>query len=186
MTNEIKCPKCGSTQIAANKKGFSGTKAVGGAILTGGIGLLAGTIGSNKIIITCLNCGNNFSPGQKIEKPQTVYLSTPPTKGTWISQKIFYIVTMVICFWTLIISAILEGWIVFSIVILVGITQFIGLRNVIMKLKEFDKSNISKNTASPEQVEQRKKTKKIIIKFFILPVVCIYVIIWIIMLIING
>jgi hypothetical protein len=64
MSSEVKCPKCDSTQLSANKKGFSGKKAVGGAILTGGIGLLAGTIGSNKIIITCLACGNQFKPGQ--------------------------------------------------------------------------------------------------------------------------
>ncbi len=56
MEKEICCPKCGSTQLSANKKGFSGKKAVAGGILTGGIGLLAGTIGSNKIIITCLSC----------------------------------------------------------------------------------------------------------------------------------
>jgi predicted nucleic acid-binding Zn-ribbon protein len=62
-SNEICCPKCGSNQITANKKGFSGKKAVAGAVLTGGIGLLAGTIGSNKILITCLNCGNQFKPG---------------------------------------------------------------------------------------------------------------------------
>lgn len=70
---EIKCPKCSSTQITANKKGFSGKKAVGGALLTGGIGLLAGTIGSNQIIITCLNCGNKFKPGDKIKgtNPET-------------------------------------------------------------------------------------------------------------------
>lgn len=64
MNTQIHCPKCGSTQITANKKGFSGTKAVVGGLLTGGIGLLAGTIGSNKTIITCLNCGNRFSPRQ--------------------------------------------------------------------------------------------------------------------------
>lgn len=63
MTQEIKCPKCSSTQLTANKKGFSGKQAVGGAILTGGIGLLAGTIGSNKINITCLACGNQWKPG---------------------------------------------------------------------------------------------------------------------------
>lgn len=61
----VKCPKCGSEQITSGKKGFSGTKAVGGALLTGGIGLLAGTIGSNKIRITCLNCGHQFKPGDK-------------------------------------------------------------------------------------------------------------------------
>jgi predicted RNA-binding Zn-ribbon protein involved in translation (DUF1610 family) len=72
----IGCPKCGSTQIVANKKGFSGTKAVAGAVLTGGIGLLAGTIGSNKIRITCLSCGNQFKPGEgnnnNLDKNQTI------------------------------------------------------------------------------------------------------------------
>ena len=62
--NEIKCPKCGSTQITANKKGFSGGKTVAGAILTGGVGLLGGFFGSNKIKITCLKCGNSWSPGK--------------------------------------------------------------------------------------------------------------------------
>lgn len=61
---EIRCPKCNSNQLTANKKGFSGKKAVGGALLTGGIGLLAGTIGSNKVVITCLACGHRFKPGQ--------------------------------------------------------------------------------------------------------------------------
>ncbi|PVX50114.1 double zinc ribbon protein [Balneicella halophila] len=60
----IGCPKCSSTQLATNKKGFSGKKAVAGAVLTGGIGLLAGTIGGNKIKITCLSCGNQFKPGE--------------------------------------------------------------------------------------------------------------------------
>jgi len=63
MPDQIRCPKCSSTQITANKKGFSGGKAVAGAVLTGGVGLLAGTIGSNKVLITCLNCGNQFKPG---------------------------------------------------------------------------------------------------------------------------
>ncbi len=75
MANEVKCPRCGSTQLSANKKGFSGTKAVGGAILTGGIGLLAGTIGSNKIIITCLACGHEFKPGDYKEKEQVEYVA---------------------------------------------------------------------------------------------------------------
>lgn len=67
----IQCPKCNSTQITAGKKGFSGKKAVAGAVLNGGIGLLAGTIGSNKVIITCLNCGNQFKPGATPQvKPQ--------------------------------------------------------------------------------------------------------------------
>jgi hypothetical protein len=59
----ISCPKCGSHELYVGKKGFSGKKAVGGALLTGGIGLLAGTVGSNRITITCLNCGHVFKPG---------------------------------------------------------------------------------------------------------------------------
>lgn len=70
MNDEIKCPKCGSAQISANKKGFSGAKALGGAIIAGPLGLAAGTIGSNKLKITCLACGHVFSPGQKIVIPE--------------------------------------------------------------------------------------------------------------------
>lgn len=62
MPDKIKCPKCGSDQITADKKGFSGKKAVAGALLTGGIGILAGTIGSNKIEVHCFNCGNSWLP----------------------------------------------------------------------------------------------------------------------------
>jgi DNA-directed RNA polymerase subunit RPC12/RpoP len=69
--NEIRCPKCNSNQLTANKKGFSGKKAVVGGLLTGGIGLLAGTIGSNKVIITCLACGNEFKPGEGQTKTNT-------------------------------------------------------------------------------------------------------------------
>ena len=51
----IKCPNCGSTQITGYKKGFSGGKAVGGAIVLGPLGLLAGLHGSKKIVVSCLN-----------------------------------------------------------------------------------------------------------------------------------
>lgn len=71
QSNEIRCPKCNSNQLTANKKGFSGKKAVVGGLLTGGIGLLAGTIGSNKVIITCLACGNEFKPGEGQTKTNT-------------------------------------------------------------------------------------------------------------------
>ena len=60
----LKCPKCGSTQLTADKRGFNVGKAAAGAILTGGIGLLAGMHGSSKIKITCIACGNQFNPGQ--------------------------------------------------------------------------------------------------------------------------
>jgi hypothetical protein len=61
---KVTCPKCGSDQLSSNKKGFSGGKAVAGAVLTGGIGLLAGIIGSSKVVCTCLACGNQFKAGQ--------------------------------------------------------------------------------------------------------------------------
>jgi hypothetical protein len=48
--NQVVCPKCGSTQISANKRGWT---------------LGTGLIGANKIIITCLNCGHRFKPGDK-------------------------------------------------------------------------------------------------------------------------
>ena len=64
QTTEIRCPSCNSNQLTANKKGFSGKKAVVGGLLTGGIGLLAGTIGSNTVKITCLACGKEFKPGE--------------------------------------------------------------------------------------------------------------------------
>lgn len=69
MENQVHCPKCGSTQITADKKGFSGKKAVAGALLTGGVGILAGTLGSNKVKITCLNCGKVFAPGEGKKAP---------------------------------------------------------------------------------------------------------------------
>lgn len=58
------CPKCGSRELHAEHKGFSGGKALAGAIVTGGIGLLAGTIGSRDTQITCLKCGNKFKAGE--------------------------------------------------------------------------------------------------------------------------
>lgn len=69
---KLLCPKCGSDQLTANKKGFSGKKAVAGELLVGPMGLLAGTIGSNKIKITCLSCGNVFKPGQGASSQQQV------------------------------------------------------------------------------------------------------------------
>lgn len=58
------CPKCGSRELHAEHKGFSGGKALAGALVTGGIGLLAGTIGSKETQITCLKCGNKFKAGE--------------------------------------------------------------------------------------------------------------------------
>lgn len=71
VESEIRCPRCNSNQLSANKQGFSFKKAVVGGILTGGVGLLAGAHGSSKIKITCLKCGKVFNPGEgKIITPE--------------------------------------------------------------------------------------------------------------------
>lgn len=62
--DKLYCPLCGSSQLVANKKGFGAGKALTGALLTGGIGLLAGFIGSGKVKVTCLRCGSKWEPGQ--------------------------------------------------------------------------------------------------------------------------
>lgn len=64
QNDEVKCPFCGSTQITANKKGFGAGKALAGVVAVGGIGLLAGGIGSKKIFITCLKCGKQWKAGK--------------------------------------------------------------------------------------------------------------------------
>ena len=51
------CPKCGSTSLSVNKKGYSFVKGVR-------ISPLGGTIGMNKLKVTCLNCGHTFKPGR--------------------------------------------------------------------------------------------------------------------------
>ncbi len=60
------CPKCYSKELHAEQKGFSGGKALAGWVLTGGIGILAGTIGNKEVQITCLKCGNKFKAGEAL------------------------------------------------------------------------------------------------------------------------
>lgn len=54
------CPKCGSTSLSANRKGFGVGKAVVGAYVAGPIGLVAGNVHSNNVWVTCLNCGHRW------------------------------------------------------------------------------------------------------------------------------
>jgi hypothetical protein len=53
------CPRCGSTQISANKRGWN---------------LTSGMIGSNSIVITCLKCGKQFKPGPQLSLEQKVII----------------------------------------------------------------------------------------------------------------
>lgn len=66
--DKLYCPNCGSSHLTTNKKGFGAGKAVAGAVLTGGIGLLAGFIGSGDVKITCIKCGQKWKPGQLLTK----------------------------------------------------------------------------------------------------------------------
>ena len=64
--NKFKCPNCGSKNIQAlgiHKKGFSAGKAVGGVVLTGGVGALAGFAGkkTKKTDFVCNECGKRFT-----------------------------------------------------------------------------------------------------------------------------
>lgn len=63
-TAAVCCPACGSQQVTAQKRGYGTGAGAAGCLLLGPLGLLGGAIGSNKIIITCLSCGNEFEPGQ--------------------------------------------------------------------------------------------------------------------------
>lgn len=45
---KIKCPRCGSTQITAGKRGYK---------------LLSGLIGSSTVLNTCMKCGHQWRPG---------------------------------------------------------------------------------------------------------------------------
>ena len=69
LKERMKCPRCGSRNIqmaGTHKKSFSVGKAVGGAILTGGvggIGSLAGFAGkqTDQSDWVCLDCGKTFT-----------------------------------------------------------------------------------------------------------------------------
>lgn len=66
ITNaELFCPHCGSINVqplGQHRKGFSVGKAVGGAVLTGGVGALAGFAGkkTKQTDFVCMDCGQQF------------------------------------------------------------------------------------------------------------------------------
>jgi tellurium resistance protein TerD len=52
----LKCPKCKSSNLTANTKGFGLGKTAVGGVLLGPVGLLGGFLGSKKVVFICLNC----------------------------------------------------------------------------------------------------------------------------------
>ena len=77
VDSSITCPKCGSTSITTQKKGFSllgaGVSAVTGYMVFGALaplvggalgGVAGGVKGRNKIRISCLKCGHSWIAGK--------------------------------------------------------------------------------------------------------------------------
>ncbi len=62
-SEQVKCPRCGSEQLTANKKGFGFGKGVTGGLIAGHVGLIAGFLGSGKVLVTCLKCGHQWKAG---------------------------------------------------------------------------------------------------------------------------
>ena len=78
----IKCPKCNSTQIHVDKRGFKTGRAIAGGLLTGNIlvAAAAGGIGHDKIEMTCLKCGYKFGikdlkDNAPLEMPQSASIT---------------------------------------------------------------------------------------------------------------
>lgn len=60
--SSMRCPKCKSTQLHIDKRGFKAGRALAGGVLTGNIigAVASGGIGMNKVEFTCLRCGHTF------------------------------------------------------------------------------------------------------------------------------
>lgn len=64
-SGQVCCPKCLSTSISANQKGFGFARGALGAAVGLDVGLIAGGVGSKKVICTCLKCGYQWKAGKK-------------------------------------------------------------------------------------------------------------------------
>lgn len=60
LKNTARCPRCKSTSLTANQKGFGAGKAAVGSLVNIPVALLAGSIGSKKVQVTCLKCKKKF------------------------------------------------------------------------------------------------------------------------------
>ena len=144
--NKVCCPKCGSDQITANKKGFSGGKALVGGLLTGGVGLLAGTIGSSRVIITCLNCNNSFKPGESLSasSKNSFAKNKVHSKGTYQFMKVFMIIFLILFTGFTIGATVSQSWGFLAFCILMLLFGYAGLKNANTNLINLK----SKNTIS--------------------------------------
>ena len=62
--DEIRCIKCGSTNVDIHERGFSYGDAALGGILFGWIGVLLGGFRADEIRMTCRHCGETFTKAQ--------------------------------------------------------------------------------------------------------------------------
>lgn len=61
--SRVACPKCGSDQLTAQKRGFGALKALAGGFVAGPAGLLAGFHKARRVDVTCLRCGHSWQAG---------------------------------------------------------------------------------------------------------------------------
>ena len=64
-SGKVYCPKCLSTSVSAYQKGFGFVRGAIGASVGLDVGMIAGGIGSKKVICTCLKCGYQWKAGKK-------------------------------------------------------------------------------------------------------------------------
>jgi hypothetical protein len=60
--NQKRCPVCNSPSLAAAKRGYSAGWGFAGLVFLGPLGLFAGAIGKDDILVHCMNCGNEWKP----------------------------------------------------------------------------------------------------------------------------
>ncbi|MFZ5586107.1 MAG: tetratricopeptide repeat protein [Thermodesulfobacteriota bacterium] len=60
----VVCPRCGSREYSAHKKGFGVGKAALGFVALGPLGLVGGAVGAGKVKLTCHACGHTWKPGR--------------------------------------------------------------------------------------------------------------------------
>ncbi|HEY9697058.1 MAG TPA: hypothetical protein V6D10_07330 [Trichocoleus sp.] len=83
----IRCPRCKSTQIMVQKKGFSGGNAIVGAVLLGPVGLAGGFIGANDINLTCMKCAYQWNPNQPLPTVAPIPEVSPNPQPTKVKFK---------------------------------------------------------------------------------------------------
>ena len=87
MYEDLRCPKCGASNLIAQKRGFNAVKGVagglGGGVLLGPLGalaggVLAGTAKQNELYLTCLTCQHRFAPAEAGHAPRDEHARRNP------------------------------------------------------------------------------------------------------------